>query len=194
MALKNVLVIVLDNNEIKSISKYLFSYNTQLKYIYLNNNLLTNIPRNIFINNTKLIRIYLINNRIKHFIIESNTLRDLKRLYLHGNPLHSLDEAMFKPLLIPYYSTNLIITFDTHSFTCYSMICHMSWLIDGYHMNSKSGKTHKIIIDSMLVYNKYKDTTGFGKELIFNSTNNYFYTYLLIRITKCNIQDNCSKC
>ena len=191
MALQNVLIIVLDNNAIISISKYLFSYNTQLKYINLNNNLLTNIPRNIFINNTKLVGIQLINNKIKHFIIKSNTLRDLKHLYLHGNPLDSLDEDTFKPLLIRHYN-NLKITFDTYSFTCYSMLCNMSWMIDRYSRNSIYELEYKTIINSMLVYDKYEGTELFRIHGIFNSDNNDLYNYLHMRKTNCSLQGNCS--
>ena len=184
---------MLDNNEIKSVPTYLFGYNIKLKYINLNNNHLANIPRNIFINNTKLVIIQLINNKIKHFIIESKYFLKIKHIYLHGNPLQSLDESTFKPLLVAYhyFNTKLTITFDISSFTCYSLLCNTSWLIDIYDMTSIYTRTYKTIINSILEY-KYEGTTGLRSHPTFNSDNKDFYNYLLMRITNCNIQGNCS--
>ena len=193
IALTNVTLIILLKNEIESLPKYIFRYNTQLTNINLNGNHLTHIPKHIFINNTKLIKIQLINNNITHFIIKSNQLLKIKRIYLHGNPLESLDEDTFAPFFsYRYYYNHIIITFDTSSFTCYSMLSNMSWLIDTPYMKRIYNVESRVIINSMLVYDKYIGTIGLRNRRIFNSHNNDFYNYLLIRITNCNIEGNSS--
>ena len=192
MALTNVIFIILDNNEIESLPIYVFKYNTQLTNINLNYNHLTHIHTNIFISNTKLIKIHLIKNKIKHFTIECKSLRNLKRLYLNGNPLHSLDEATIKPLLIlTYYNNNLKITFDTSSFTCYSMLCNMSWLIRNPRKSS-SISLYRQIKNSILIYDTYEDRIGLLGLYFLNSYNDDLYNYLYMRINNCKLQGNCS--
>ena len=193
MALQYMTLLILDNNEIESLPKYIFRYNTQLTNINLNGNHLTHIHKRIFINNAKLIKIQLLNNKIKHFIIKSNQLLQLKRIYLHGNPLESLDEDTFAPFFsYRYYYNHIIITFDTSSFTCYSMLSNMSWLIDTPYMKRIYNVESRVIINSMLVYDKYIGTIGLRNRRNFNSYNNDFYKYLLMRITNCNIKRNSS--
>ena len=182
MALVNLTLINLDNNEIERLPIYVFKYNLKLTIINLNGNHLTHISKHIFMNNNKLIKIQLINNKIKHIVMRITHLQYLKRLYLHGNPLDSLDRITFRVLLLFHNNTNLIITFNTSSFTCYSMLSNMSWI----HIYTRT------FINSMLVYDKYKGTRGLWEHRYFNSDNNDFYNYLRTRLTNCNTEEHYS--
>ena len=98
-------------------------------------------------------------------------------------------ELFFEPR---YYYNYLIITFDTSSFTYYSMLSNMSWLIDTSYMKRIYNVESRVIINYMLVYDKYKGTIGLRNRRNFNSYNNDFYKYLLMRINNCNTEGNCS--
>ena len=192
MALTNVTFIVLHNNEIVNLPKYLFKYNIKLTNINLNNNHLTNISIHLFINNTKLKKIQLLNNKIKHFIIECKYLRDLTLLYLHGNPLLSLDEDTFMSLLSPHYYNNLKITFDTSSFTCYSMLCNMSWLLRDYPSYNILGVSFRNLTNSILIYKDIKGLSSLHSRNLNPTFNDDFYSYMYKKIRKCNIHGLCS--
>ncbi|KAG8193184.1 hypothetical protein JTE90_005535 [Oedothorax gibbosus] len=110
-------------NNIQRLADEAFAKFTNLERLALDNNFLTEVKRSMFPKPARLLKILgLSYNLLETF--PADMFRDmpsLKTLYLTGNPFHTLDEVVFKPV---WRQLHLVLFHDTRL----SCDCRITWL------------------------------------------------------------------